>query len=52
MAKLTCQRCGGLASGSRGCLILSLIFLTFPFGLVLLLMPVTYRCKRCGNVFK
>lgn len=52
MAKLTCQRCGGPAYGGRGCITWCLVIGLFPFGLLLLLLPVTYKCRRCGNMFK
>ena len=49
---LSCPRCGCTAFGSRsGCIIL-LIILTFPFGLILLLIKPTYRCVKCGYTFK
>ena len=52
MAKLSCPRCGGMAYGKRGCLWWILVIGTFPFGLILLLMPTTFRCRHCGTIFK
>jgi hypothetical protein len=49
---LSCPRCAGPAYGGRsGCMIL-LIILTFPIGLLFLLIKPTYRCAKCGFAFQ
>ena len=49
---ISCPNCGGPAFGGRdGCLI-CLMILTFPIGLLLLLVKPTYKCRSCGWTFK
>lgn len=48
---LSCPRCSGSAFGARhGCLI-ALMVITFPLGLLLLLIRPTYTCSSCGYRF-
>ena len=44
-----CPKCGGRAwSGHVGCLLVLGIFLLFPIGLLLLLLPRKWKCLTCG----
>jgi hypothetical protein len=54
MGKLSCPKCGSSANGGYGCLLIGLMVLTFPIGLLLLLIRPTYTCrsKKCGHAFK
>lgn len=49
---LSCPACRGKAFGGRGCLIIGLIIITFPVGLLFLLIKPTYKCQSCGFTFK
>jgi len=49
---LSCPACGGVAEGGRsGCLILAMV-LTFPIGLLFLLVKPRYTCMDCGYMFQ
>ena len=52
MSWLSCPKCEGKALGGHGCLFWLLVILTFPVGLLFLLIKPTYRCKQCGYRFK
>lgn len=49
---ISCPQCRGKAFGGRGCLIIGLIIITFPIGLLFLLIKPTYKCQSCGYTFK
>jgi len=49
---LSCPKCEGKAFGGRGCWIIGLMILTFPIGLLLLLLKPTYNCSECGYRFQ
>ncbi len=49
---LSCPKCEGTATGARGCWIIGLIVITFPIGLLFLLLKPTYICESCGFRFK
>jgi|LGOV01.1.fsa_nt_gb hypothetical protein len=49
---ISCPQCKGSAFGGRGCLVIGLIILTFPIGLLFLLIKPTYTCQNCGYRFK
>ena len=51
MGWLSCPRCGDKAPGGRGCIIILLIILTFPIGLLFLLVKPTFRCRNCRYKF-
>jgi hypothetical protein len=52
MAWVSCPQCQAKAEGGRGCLIILLIVLTFPIGLLFLLVKPTFICSKCGFKFK
>lgn len=50
--RLSCPQCRNATSGGRSCWIVGLIIVTFPIGLLFLLVPSLYRCLSCGYTFK
>jgi hypothetical protein len=52
MAYRPCLLCGKTATGGHGCLMILLIIVTFPFGLLFLLIKPIYTCLTCGFRFK
>lgn len=45
----TCPKCHhGTAESQRGCLFWLCVFMFFPLGLLLFLIPEEHRCSRCG----
>lgn len=51
MAWVSCPQCQGKAKGGRGCLIIFLVIITFPIGLLFLLVKPTFVCTKCGFKF-
>ncbi len=49
---LSCPKCSGKAFGGRGCFIIGVIIITFPIGLLFLLIKPTYTCHDCGYRFQ
>jgi len=52
MGWVSCPKCGGKSPGGRGCLVCLLIIITFPIGLLFLLVKPTYQCKKCRFKFR
>ena len=54
VANLSCPRCNSVAKGGRGCFIIGLIIITFPIGLLFLLIKPKYTCtnSECKHMFQ